>query len=268
MTMLSEVRTALSQVLGASSVLRRAAGRGRLFELFILTGIATRLRNHGCDVWLQRSDGSRIYSGDSDRRFVQRGGAPSGMPSAAQGTVNASVIAFRTASGSQWEIWNGIQFQGRSGATHEIDIAVVPAQIGNDLRTSGGGVPFGRPRVAIECKDVGTAGTVDEMRALVARLYDLTILQGHQPHFNFNPPYQAIYPGNLGGHSFHSSRFRYWDENRHTMNALARRAGFSAGSVALTSYYAIEPHGRIRVGSSETDALLDAVRDWIVSRCP
>ena len=106
------------------------------------------------------------------------------------------------------------------------------------------------------------------MRTFVARLYDLTILQGHQPHINFVPPFQAIYPGNFGGRSYHSSRLRYWDENRHTMNVLARRSGFSAGSVGLTSYYAIEPHGHIRVGAAETDALLDAVRDWIVNRCP
>jgi hypothetical protein len=267
MTMLSEVRTALGNVLGGTTVLRRAAGRGRLFELFVLTGIARRLQNHGFDVWLQRSNGSRIYPTDTDRRFIQRGGAPSGVPSAAHGAGNASVIAFRTGTGSRWEIWNGIQFQGRSGATHEIDIALVPAEVGDDLRV-GGGVPFGRPRVAIECKDVGTAGTVDEMRTLVARLYDLTILQGHQPHLNFIPPFQAIYPGNFGGQPFHSSRLRYWDENRHTMNALARRAGFSAGSVVLTSYYAIEPHRHIRIGTAETDALLNAVRDWIVNKCP
>ena len=151
MTMLSEVRTALGNVLGGATVLRRAAGRGRLFELFVVTGIATRLQNYGFDVWLQRSDGSRIYPTDTDRRFIQRGGAPSGVPSAAQGSGNASVIGFRTATGSRWEIWNGVQFQGRSGATHEVDVALVPAEVGDALRV-GGGVPFGRPRVAIECK--------------------------------------------------------------------------------------------------------------------
>lgn len=267
MTMLSEVRSALGNVLGGPTVLRRAAGRGRLFELFVQTGIATRLQNHGLDVWLQRSDGSRIHPTDADRRFIQRGGAPSGVPSAAHGAGNASVIAFRAGTGSRWEIWNGVQFQGRSGATHEIDVALVPAEVGDDLR-AGGGVPFGRPRVAIECKDVGTAGSIDEMRAFVARLYDLTILQGHQPHLYFTPPFQAIYPGNFGGNPFHASRLSYWDENRRTMNVLARRAGFSAGSVGLTSYYAIEPHPHIRVGATESDALLDAIRDWIVNRCP
>ena len=46
-----------------------------------------------------------------------------------------------------------------------------------------GGVPFGRPPVAIECKDVGS---VDETRAFIVRLYDMTVLQGHQPHLPFS----------------------------------------------------------------------------------
>lgn len=265
--MIGAVRSALDSVLGSAGVLQPAAGSGRLFELFILTGIAVRLQQRGLDVWLQRSDGSRINPTDSDRRFIQRGGAPSGVESAAAGRNNASVIAFTTASGARWEIWNGIQFRGRSGATHEIDVAVVPGEVGDDLRITGG-VPFGRPRVAIECKDVGKAGGVDEMRALVARLYDLTILQSHRPYVPFPPPLRAIYPGNLMAHPLHSAKVTYWIENRDTMNVLARRTGFAAGAVAMTTYYAVEPHERITVGSVRANALLDSVADWIVARCP
>ena len=257
----------INDVRAAVATLRNANGAGRIFELFIMTGVATRLQGQGFDVWLQRSDGSRIGPTDPDRRFIQRGGTPTGVLPAAMGPANASVIGLRRlASGSEWEIWNGIQFEGRSGATHEIDIAVVPRGVGGQLRLTGG-LPFGRPRIAIECKDVGQPGSVDEMRAFVARLYDLTVLHGHQRYIPFPPPTQAIYPGsNVGG--FYAARVTYWNENRHAFNVIARRTGFAAGAAAMTNYYAVEPHGFITLGSSEAATLMDAVSQWIVTECP
>lgn len=265
--MINAVRAALGTILGSVATLRNANGAGRIFELFIMTGIATRLQAQGFDVWLQRSDGSRIGPTDSDRQFVQRGGAPTGVPPASSGSGNASVIGLRRlSSGSEWEIWNGIQFEGRSGATHEIDIAVVPRDAGVALRLSGG-LPFGRPPVAVECKDVGQAGAVDEMRAFVARLYDLTVLQWHQPYLPFPPPTRGLYPGSNVG-SFYSAQTTYWETNRRTFNAIARRTGFAAGAAAMTNYYAVEPHGFITLGSTEATTLLDAITQWIVTNCP
>jgi hypothetical protein len=165
-----------------------------------------------------------------------------------------------------WEIWNGIQFCGRSGGRHELDIAVVPGEVAGDLRTTGG-APFGRPRVAIECKDVGQPGSPDETRAFLARLYDLTILQTHQAYLGRPAPLQGIYPGNLAGQTFHSARMTYRAENHHTMNVLARRTGFSEGTAAMTAYYAIEPHGYITAGSAESNALLNGIAQWVYSRC-
>ena len=111
----------------AFTVLNNAAGAGRIFELYIMTGIAREMQDRGFEVWLQRSDGTRIIPGDADRTFIQRGGAPSGFASASQGPNNASVIGMRRSQNlDAWELWNGIQFEGRSGADHEIDIALVP----------------------------------------------------------------------------------------------------------------------------------------------
>lgn len=265
--MLGAVRTALDSILGSATFLQAAAGSGRLFELFLVTGIAFRLQQRGLDVWLQRSDGTRIAPTDLDRRYIQRGGAPSGLAPATAGAGNASVIAFMTSAGRGWEIWNGVQFRGRSWALHEIDIAVVPAEIGDELRLTGG-VPFGRPRVAVECKDVGLAGSVDEMRAFVARLYDLTILEVHCPFYPLPPPpFQSIYPGNLGGHPFHGAPKTYLHENGRTMNVVARRTGFRSGSVAMTSYYRVEPRGFITASSAQADLLLNRVADWVVATC-
>lgn len=173
--MIPQIQAALNSVLGNVATLRTAVGAGRAFELFVMAGVARALQVRGYDVWLQRSDGTRILPRDADRRFIQRGGAPTGMAGAAQGAGNASVIGFRLPHRSAWELWNGIQFEGRSGAFHEIDLAIVAADVGIALRgMPTGGVPLGRPRVAIECKDVGTSGSIDEMRAFIARLYDVT----------------------------------------------------------------------------------------------
>jgi hypothetical protein len=264
---INDVRAALDSILGSTAILRSANGAGRIFELFVMTGIAARLQTQGFDVWLQRSDGTQISVGDSNRQFIQRGGAPTGVLPASLGPDNASVIGFRrVTTGSAWEIWNGIQFQGRSGATHEIDIAVVPQEVGEELRQIGGS-PFGRPRVAIECKDVGKPGTVDEMRAFVARLYDLSVLQGHRWYVPYPPPPQAIFPGTFTD-SFYASQMTYWDENRNSFNVVARRTGFVAGATTMTSYFNVEPYGYVTVGSTQTIALVEAVSQWIVNCVP
>jgi hypothetical protein len=264
--MIPNVQVALDAVLGSAATLRNAAGAGRAFELFVMTGIALELQTRGFDVWLQRSDGSRISPGDTDRRFIQRGGAPTGVAGASQGTRNASVIGFRWRQRSAWEIWNGIQFEGRSGALHEIDLAIVPESVGRTLRARpGGGAPTGRPRVAIECKDVTASGSVDEMRAFVARLYDLTLLNAHHAYLPVAGPPRAIHPGAPPG-GLHRPVITYWLENRRTQNIIARKTGFVHGAAAMTGYYSIAPHGGIVVGSANMGSLIDAVATWIVSR--
>jgi hypothetical protein len=164
------------------------------------------------------------------------------------------------AASPAWEIWNGIQFGGRSGATHEIDIAVVPAGVGDALRNASGGPPTGRPRVAIECKDVGTNGSLDEMRAFLARLYDLTLLNAHHKHMQFPEPL-AIHPGSPSESNYRAI-VTYWQENRRTKNIIARRTGFVGGTAPLTQYYRIEPHENILVGNPNADELFESVADW------
>jgi hypothetical protein len=263
---IGNVRTALDAILGSVTTLQNAAGAGRAFELFVMTGIARELKARGFEVWLQRSDGSKIMPGDADRRFIQRGGAPTGVAGSAQGTNNASTIGFRWRRRPIWEIWNGVQFAGRSNASHEIDLAIVSESVGRALRAlPAGGVPTGRPRVAIECKDVTAAGSVDEMRAFVARLYDATLLHAHHRYLPFTGPSQTIHPGSPPG-GIHRSVLTYWQENRRTLNIIARKTGFVAGAAAMTGYYSVEPHGGIVVGSTNAAQLMDAVTDWIVRR--
>lgn len=259
--MIPDVENALAAVAASAVTLQHANGAGRAFELFVMTRIALELRSEQFEVWLQRSDGTRIHRGDSDRRFIQRGGAPTGVSSKHDGPDNASVIGFRWRRRPAWEIWNGIQFGGRSGASHEIDIAIVPSSVGEAIREQvGGGIPIGRPRVAIECKDVGQTGSLDEMRAFIARLYDLTLLRAHHRYLGLAVS-RAIHPGSPSEAKY-KAIVTYWQENRRTCNILARRTDFSDGTAPLSAYHRVEPHENIVVGSSTVRILARSVAEW------
>ena len=261
----AEVQAALNAIVGGVAVLRAAKGAGRIFELYVMTGIANALQADGYEVWLERSDETRIGPSDVNRRFIQRGGQPTGVPSRNAGASNASYIVFRSGPTSpEWEIWNGVVFGGRSGGTHEIDIAIVSGSTGHRLRVSGG-IPIGRPRVAIECKDVGSNGSVDEMRTFVARLYDLTFLTGHRVHFPAISPFCTIYPGNPLERD-HAPVSTYRKENEQTCNVVARRSGFVSGAAALTGYHFIRPHAQIRVTTAAPALLFNSVKDWCRAR--
>ena len=95
----------------------------------------------GYEVWIRRSDGSRIRPADCDRSFVQRGGVPADIASAADGPHNPSSIVVRRGRRPPWELLNGILFKGRSTAFHEIDVALEPA----------GSPTSGRPARIPEC---------------------------------------------------------------------------------------------------------------------
>lgn len=133
--MIPAAKSALDAIVGNVTVLANAKGAGRAYELYIMTGIAFELRAAGCQVRVQRSDGTSILPSDSDRKFIQRGGSPTGVHGFSQGAGNASSIVFDLpGSTREWEIWNGIKFIGRSGGAHEIDVAIVPREVGEELR--------------------------------------------------------------------------------------------------------------------------------------
>ena len=73
------------------------------------------------------------------------------------------------------------------------------------------------------------------MRTFVARLYDLTVLNAHEKYIPYAPPTEGICPGTPANNSFYNARVTYWDENRHSFNAVARRTGFRSGAPAMTA---------------------------------
>ena len=193
----------------------------------------------------------------------KEGGDPRASHRRGAGPDNSSSIVFRRGQGQEWELLNGVQFEGRSRANHEMDIALVPESVARTLRSfPGGGHPQGRPRVSIECKDVGENGRVDEMRAFIARLYDLTYLSAHHRYLNVSGPPRAIHPSAPSG-SIHRPALTYWIENRRTLNVLVRRTGFQKGTAALSGYHAVHPYRGVTPGSASSTQLMDDIADWI-----
>lgn len=113
--MIADVELGLNAVLSSAVTLRQAGGAGRIFELFVMTSVACELKARGYGVWIQRSDGTRVNLRDRDRRFIQRGGAPTGVAGASQGVNNASSIGFQSRCGAAWEI-SGTVFDSSGGA--------------------------------------------------------------------------------------------------------------------------------------------------------
>lgn len=260
---MQDIREILSYLATTKIFVKNAREAGRVFEIFIATGIAGELKDRGYDVWLQRSDGTRILS--TNPQFIQRAGVPSGISPAAEGPDNATSIVFsRTTGESEWELLNGIQFTGRSAADHEIDIAIIPKSVADALRAlPQGGKPRGRPRVAIECKYVRSPGKPDEMRALVARLYDLTLLDGQHQNLRIPGAPKAIHPNAPEG-AIHEPAYTYMQENKRTYNALVRCGGLTSnGAVTLGCYYAVRPFGGIMPGTENAKQLVRDVATWI-----
>lgn len=74
-----------------------------------------------------------------------------------------------------YEMHNSLQWLGRSLATHECDVSVLPEMVASRLRTTGGH-PQELPIAMFECKDKRKSANVDELRQTLARLFDLALV--------------------------------------------------------------------------------------------
>jgi hypothetical protein len=158
-----------------------------------------------------------------------------------------------------------VQFKGRSGALHELDISIVPSQLAIVLRAgSAEGFPFGRPRVAIECKDVGATGGPDEMRSVVARMYDLTILHGHRSYLKL--PNGYIFDSPVPTFSQPSASQTYLKSNLASLCVLARRSGLSSGAANMIGLFHVRPYTNVTHPSPSANLLVSDVASWINSK--
>lgn len=172
-------------------------------------------------------------------------GAPFLLPTYQDGIRRASPSApchvlFESAADPtrRYEMHNGIQWLGRSGATHECDVSVLPETVAGQLR-SPGGRPQGLPIAMFECKDKPKAANVDELRQTLARMFDLALVTLPAPGLRCRI-YEAVTPRGWGNH-----RKTYIDFFASGAFGQVRAGGFSTGSISLGVHYRIARMGDI-----------------------
>lgn len=262
---LARIKVDLSKLTTAVPTLAHANGAGRIFELYLMMRLARKLKDGGWVVTPLDHTGNPIVGGP----FVQRSGIPTGVFPLTAPSGPSSICFRRTNLTQAYEILNGIQFKGRSTALHEIDIAVVPVDITNTLRAAAiEGYPLGRPCIAIECKDVEKNGSPDEMRSVIARMYDLTILNGHRAHlFGGALPSGAIFacapPGPWKSHGQNAKTFL--EENKRALCVLARRTGITAGAYAMTGLFHVHTYTDVDRGTQGAKDFIDDTVNWMAA---
>lgn len=262
--MIADIKRALNAISGSGALLQSAKGAGKAFELLVLTSVAKELRKRGNSVEILRSDGTTVAPGQPVT-YVQRGGKPGPVEPAVNGSSGPSSILFRVnGSADEWEIWNGIQFLGRSQGAHEFDISIVPKTVADALRGNATpDHPVGHGVVSIECKDVGSAAAIDEVRAFITRIYDTTILHMHGIHMSFPGAVPQIYSRPPPTVAFGAARQTFRRDNMESYNAIVRRSGFSSGTLPLMQFYWARPFPNISPGSVPLNNFVQDLCDWI-----
>lgn len=168
-----ELRNLLAAFRAAHGPAAVPTGAGKAMEAWVLMRLARRASRTGqWNVSLRQGDGTPLPHGSS---FALPSG-PSRIP-ANNPSGHCFVLLERIDDPSfNLELRGSVQWKGRSGAKHEIDVSMIPAAISNTIRSNGGGHPRGLPIAAVECKDRTNKGTLDETRQTVARLYDLALV--------------------------------------------------------------------------------------------
>jgi hypothetical protein len=218
------------------------SGPGKALEAWVLMKLAWSVQRRlpSWNVSLRRGDEQPLPSGTP---FVLPGGGSRIRPSHrnAPGYVH---LASARESDFDLEVHGSLKWRGRSGAKHECDVSVIPAAIAHGLRTNGGGFPRGLPIAAVECKDKGRVGTLDETRQTLARMFDLALVT--QPALGLPP--NRIYE---------ELTFTTWGRRSSTYLGffakgafgIVRAGTFQAGARQLAQHYRILHHPSIYTDS-------------------
>jgi hypothetical protein len=169
--------------------------------------------------------------------------------------------------GTPFEIHANIEYRGRSGETHEIDLGFIQSSVAARLRAvTGGGRPTGRPRVALECKFKPGTGSKDEARQTVARLFDLHFLAGHQYPSSGSRP--SVWPEASIQYGTDRRKIYYQQSFRNCFNAICRLGGVSQNTGAYLNFNGVVPYRDLRPGNPATDVFLDELEQFFVGHRP
>ena len=147
MTTLANLRAAISTILkaaGAAGALQLNANtRERAFEAFVFSMVVKAARRAGATVVIKG-----IKSGPNPSPLVFRGG-PGRLGSTAQDFAYAQCAL----NGTEFEVHVDVEYQGSSGAVHEVDVSIVDALHADHIRSEPSRLPSTRyVHGVFECK--------------------------------------------------------------------------------------------------------------------
>ena len=234
--LVADLRRVLGAFRAANGFAILPTAPGKALEAWTAMRLADAARRSGkWRVTLRGGDGARLAPGQAFALPSVQGGVAASN-AGAPGFVRLRPVHQPR---SDLELHVGLQWKGRSHATHECDVSVLPASIADGLRRAGGGWPHGLPIVAFECKDKTTAGTPDEMRQTLSRLFDLVLVT--RP------------PSGWSCRIFEHATPSQWGRRRSTYRAsfeagafgIVRVGAFQRGAKRLGRHYHIGRHGGI-----------------------
>ncbi|HYC66578.1 hypothetical protein [Brevundimonas sp.] len=224
----ADLRNALRAFRAAHTSLAVPSGAGKALEAWILIRLAMTARSLGWTVSLRRGDDTPLPPGHD---FVFTAGGSGIGPSSAAAPM---FVMIEDPQGKAYELHGSLVWIGRSGASHECDVSMLPRSVAMALRSRRRtGNPRGLPLLIIECKDKVGTGTLDEMRQMLARMFDLALVT--KPSLGPCRIFSLGRCPTLWGR--HSSQYR--SLYRRGLFAVARASGFQPGASTLASHYAI-----------------------------
>jgi hypothetical protein len=236
----------------ASTTLPSAPGKA--LELWLVMRIAAHFKAQpGWAATLCDGAGSPLAA---SMPFLMRAqpGPISARLASAPGFVQITRAATPGAPAMAFELHGSLQFTGRSSARHELDISVITDRVGQAIRTGGGGRPVGLPIASVECKHHVADGPLGEVREKVARLFDLTFLDGVYPRNG----HQLFWPGDPAAH-WGTRDTRYIDVFGANLCGIARSTGFQIGAERLADHYSVRRYDQIFTSASLAGLLGDLV---------
>lgn len=222
-----ELRQMLQSFAAAHGGTNVPKAAGKALEAWLILRLATHARSSGqWAVTLRRGDGSILPSGQPFKLPGHQAGILKANP-AGPGFVLFEKLSDPSIS---LELHGGLQWVGRSDATHECDVSLVPSYITQPLRLTGGH-PRGLPIAAFECKDKTSTGNTDEMRETLARMFDLALV---------TQPYKG-WPCRIFEAKTHRRWGRRWQQYRWLFNTgafgIVRVGKFSLGAKNLGHHF-------------------------------
>lgn len=231
-------------------------GEGKALEAWVLMKLADTVRRQMSRFWqvsLRQGDGTLLPSGTTFNFPSQRSRI---QPSSAT-APSYVLIEHKTDTARRFELRGSIQWKGRSGAKHEVDVSMLPASIGEAIRNNGGGYPHGLPIVAVECKDKRGYGPLDETRQTLARMYDLVLVTQPVPGWSCR-----IFETNTHTQWGRKSS-RYIAFFQKGTFGIVRAGYFQSGATTLAGHYSIGHFHNIYIVLDEIDRLQGSFRETL-----